>query len=76
MVLSASLLLPDVALKDRPSVEGIVLSEYKAISMVLFMSQMGVSPMHPMGGGELVVFGDGVMLLLPVRRAHSCLHKK
>jgi hypothetical protein len=52
------------------------MSEDEAISVVLFVARMGISPMRPMGGGELIVFGGGVLLCLPVRRAHSCLNKK
>jgi hypothetical protein len=65
--LSASLLLPGVAREDRMSVERRVSSEDKATPVVLFIGRMGVTPMHRMGGGALIVFSDGVLLSLPVR---------
>jgi hypothetical protein len=74
MYLSASLVLPGAAREDLPSVEGRVSSEDKATPVVLFIGRTGVSSMRPMGGCELIVFGDGVMLLLLVWTQY-CLNK-
>jgi hypothetical protein len=80
--ISAALLLPGVAREDRLSVEGIVSSEDEATPVAMFVGRMGVTPMRLMGGGYLIVFGDGVLLLLPARALNktyinvSSIHSK
>jgi hypothetical protein len=60
------LILNGVVRKERLYVGGRVSSEEETTPMVQFVGRMGIKSMRPMGGGDSIVFGDGVILSLLV----------